>query len=44
MRMYVAALVLIVSFGGILYLFWSQELKYVLPTPVPANYHRKGSS
>jgi Domain of unknown function (DUF6436) len=41
MRVYAVVLVLVVSFGGILYLFWSQELKYVLPTPVPANYIAK---
>lgn len=41
MRVYAAISVLILSFGSILYLFWSQELKYVLPTPVPANYHAK---
>lgn len=41
MRVYVAVSVLILCFGAILYLFWSQELKYVLPTPVPANYRSR---
>jgi len=41
MRVYLVVLVLVISFSGILYLFWTQELKYVLPTPVPADYVAK---
>jgi len=33
--------VLLASLGGIVCLFWSQELKYALPTPVPANFHAR---
>lgn len=39
MRKYLVALVLLSCLMGILYLFWSQELKYFLPTPVPVNYN-----
>lgn len=30
---------LILIFGGISFLFWHNEWKYSLPTPVPQNYH-----
>lgn len=30
---------LLLIFCGISFLFWQSELKYNLPTPVPANYH-----
>ncbi|MEO5776945.1 MAG: redoxin domain-containing protein [Flavobacterium sp.] len=29
---------LTILFGGITYLFWKNEYKYTLPTPVPVNY------
>lgn len=41
MRVVSVVVILFVLFGSILYLFWSQELKYVLPTPVPTGYVAK---
>lgn len=41
MRKIAVVAVLCVSLGGILFLFWTQELKYVLPTPVPAGYQAR---
>lgn len=41
MRKIAVVMVLVVSCAGIAFLFWSQELKYVLPTPVPINYRPK---
>jgi len=38
LRIGVAALFLALVFGGIGYVFWQQELKYQLPTPVPQDY------
>ena len=39
MNRLIVSVVLLASLGGIACLFWSQELKYALPTPVPANFH-----
>jgi len=41
MRKIAVVAILIVSFGCMAYLFWTQELKYALPTPVPAGYHAR---
>jgi hypothetical protein len=38
MRLIVVVSVLLACAGGIASLFWKQELKYQLPTPVPAAY------
>jgi hypothetical protein len=38
MRVIVTAGTLILCTSSIVYFFWQQELKYVLPTPVPAAY------
>ncbi len=38
MRRLLVALSLAVAAGGIGYIFYTQELQYWLPTPVPANY------
>ncbi|MBW3544547.1 MAG: AhpC/TSA family protein [Bacteroidetes bacterium] len=37
-RLLSAILVLLVTGLGVGYLFWQQEVKYVLPTPVPAHF------
>lgn len=39
-------IILAISFSGITWLFWSQELKYQLPTALPVNYQeiQPGSS
>jgi hypothetical protein len=37
-RKYILFTWLLVLFSGIAYLFWENELKYSLPTPVPLNY------
>jgi hypothetical protein len=41
MKKLIVCVVLMASLGGIACLFWSQELKYSLPTPVPANFHAR---
>jgi len=41
MNRLIVSVVLLASLMGIACLFWSQELKYALPTPVPANYHAR---
>lgn len=38
MRYVLSIAALILCFGGIIAIFWHQELQYSLPTPVPANY------
>ncbi|TGD56576.1 TlpA family protein disulfide reductase [Flavobacterium humi] len=38
-RKILLALWLCILFGGISFLFWENEYKYSLPTPVPQNYH-----
>ncbi|HEY3406004.1 MAG TPA: redoxin domain-containing protein [Ohtaekwangia sp.] len=37
-RVILASLTIIVFAAGVLIIFWKQELKYSLPTPVPYNY------
>ncbi|EMR01013.1 DUF6436 domain-containing protein [Cesiribacter andamanensis] len=37
-RRLMAITLLLVSAAGVGYLFWQQEVKYVLPTPVPLHY------
>lgn len=39
MRKYLIVSVLTVLFLGVVYLFWQQEMRYLLPTPVPSGYH-----
>ena len=41
MNRLIAGVVLLASFGGIVCLFWTQELKYALPTPVPAHFQAR---
>jgi hypothetical protein len=41
MNRLIVGVVLLASLGGVGCLFWSQELKYALPTPVPANFHAR---
>jgi hypothetical protein len=38
MRIAIVVSVLLLCAGGISFIFWKQELKYALPTPVPHNY------
>ena len=38
MRYTLSIFALLLCFGGIVAIFWYQELQYSLPTPVPANY------
>lgn len=38
MRYALSIFALLICFGGIVAIFWFQELQYSLPTPVPANY------
>jgi len=38
-RILLLVLCLSICLGGISAVFWKQELKYQLPTPVPADYH-----
>lgn len=38
-RIILLVLSLSICVGGIFTVFWKQELKYQLPTPVPADYH-----
>lgn len=38
MRKLIVVGVLLVCFGCMGFLFWQQELQYILPTPVPPNY------
>lgn len=38
MRIYLVGLVLLICIGGVAVIFWQQEMKYQLPTPVPVNY------
>ncbi len=37
-RLLLIVVILIICFIGIGYIFWQQEIKYILPTPVPQNY------
>ncbi|PTB97563.1 AhpC/TSA family protein [Marivirga lumbricoides] len=37
MRIFIAIALFIVCFGSILFIFWKQEVKFSLPTPVPSN-------
>ncbi|RJE74890.1 AhpC/TSA family protein [Reichenbachiella sp. MSK19-1] len=38
LRKILAAGLISVVFGSIIFLFWQQELQYVLPTPIPTDY------
>lgn len=38
MRLFIVIGVLSICLGCMGFLFWHQEMKYVLPTPIPANY------
>ena len=38
MRKFIVLGVLLACFGCMGFIFWQQELQYVLPTPIPANY------
>ena len=38
MKKVAVAVLLVALFGAIISIFWYQELQYLLPTPVPANY------
>lgn len=38
MRKLLGVVILIVSFSGIVFLFWQKEMQYALPTPVPNDY------
>ncbi len=38
MRKFIVLGVLLVCFGCMSFLFWQQELQYVLPTPIPKDY------
>lgn len=38
MRITIVATLLVLCAAGIGFIFWKQELKYALPTPVPVNY------
>jgi hypothetical protein len=37
-RIYSSIFILASALAGIVYLFWSQQLQYLLPTPAPAGY------
>lgn len=39
MKIYLITAWLMLILGGISFIFWRNELKYSLPTPVPENYH-----
>jgi hypothetical protein len=41
MRKVLVSCVLVLAAAGIAALFWSQELKYALPTPVPAHFAKR---
>jgi hypothetical protein len=41
-KSFIAIWLLIIG-SGIAYIFWYQELRYSLPTPVPVNYHKVNS-
>ncbi|MDO1450365.1 redoxin domain-containing protein [Rhodocytophaga aerolata] len=38
-KIFLVSFLLVLSFGGLLAIFWYQESQYLLPTPVPNDYH-----